>query len=114
MLTRHVVPAFAFAFAMLGAAQAGGDHLQPAQAYRIDLGKVSGVAYYTVERDGFYVVTTLAQGEDGTPVRVVSVLAPGQSVVVSTPSEAGRAPTAVEIRRQSDTLLVREIAEVMN
>ena len=33
---------------------------------------MSGVAYYTVERDGFRVVTTLAQGETGTPVRMVS------------------------------------------
>src|SRR5262245_37689605 len=114
MPTRHLVLAFALPFAMLGAAQAGGDRLQPAQAYRIDLGKVSGVAYYTVEQDGFHVVTTLAQGEDGTPVRVVSVLAPGQSVVVSTPNEAGRSHTVVEIRRQSDALLVREIAEVTN
>ena len=29
--------------------------------------------------DGFRVVTTLAQGETGTPIRFVSVLAPGQT-----------------------------------
>jgi hypothetical protein len=64
---------------------------------------MSGVAYYTVERDGFRVVATLAQGEAGTPLRVVAVLAPGQSVVLSTPEQAGR----IEISRQARTVLVR-------
>jgi hypothetical protein len=35
---------------------------------------VSGVAYYTVEPDGFHVVTTLAQDEAGTPIRFVTAL----------------------------------------
>jgi hypothetical protein len=108
MSIRSTLLAATFALASLGAAQA--DDLQPIQPRSIDLGEVSGVAYYTVERDGFHVVTTLAQGEAGTPVRVVSVLAPGQSVVVSTPREAGAAPVAVEISRQADTVLVRKMA----
>ena len=89
----------------------GGD-LQPAQAQHIDLGKISGVAYYTVEPDGFRVVTTLTQGEDGTPLRVVSVLAPGQRVVVAAPAESGVAATTIEISRQADQVLVREVAAV--
>ena len=88
--------------------------MRPVEARSIDLGEMSGVAYYTVERDGFRVVTTLAQGEAGTPVRVVAVLAPGQSVVLSTPREAGAAPAAVEISRQADTVLVRKTAAVTN
>ena len=68
----------------------------------------------TVERNGFRVVTTLAQGEAGTPVRVVAVLGPGQSVMLSTPRESGVAPVAVEISRQADTVLVRKAAAATN
>ena len=108
MSIRSTVLAAAFSLTTLGAAHADG--LQPMQAQSIDLGEVSGIVYYTVERDGFHVVTTLVQGETGIPVRAVSVLAPGQSVVLSTGATAG----AIEISRQADTLLVREAAAATN
>ncbi len=89
---------------------AAAERLKPVQAHGIDLGPASGVAYYTVERGGFRVVVTLAQrGEDATvPVRFEAVLAPGQSVVLSTPRGAGIPPDAVEISRHADTVLVRQ------
>ena len=102
MSIRNTLFTTAFVLASLGAAHAEG--LRPIQAKSIDLGEVSGVAYYTVERDGFYVVTTLAQGEAGTPIRVVSVLAPGQHVVLSTTSHTG----GLEISRQGNSVLVRK------
>jgi hypothetical protein len=89
------------ALATLGIAHADG--LRPIEAKSIDLGGVSGVAYYTIERGGFRVVATLAQGETGTPVRLVAVLAPGQSVVLSTPYPEH----TVEISRQADKVFVR-------
>jgi hypothetical protein len=97
-----------FALASLGAAHA--DDVRPIEAKSLDLGDTTGIAYYTVERDGFHVVTTLAQGEAGTPIRVVSVLARGQSVVVSTPRVAG----AIEISRKGDSLFVRRTNVVSN
>lgn len=112
MLIRSTLLAATLAFATLGAAQA--DSVRPMHAQAIDLGEVTGVAYYTVERDGFHVVTTLVQGETGTPVRVVNVLAPGQSVVLSAAQAVGAAPIEVEISRQGDTLLVRKAATVTN
>jgi hypothetical protein len=84
--------------------------LRPIEGKSIDLGDISGVAYYTVERDGFRVVTTLAQGEAGTPVRIVSVLAPGQSVVLSTPHQSG----ALEIGRKDDSVFIRRASAVAN
>ena len=96
------------ALASYGTAHA--DSLRPIQAKSIDLGGVSCVAFYTVERDGFHVVTTLAQGETGTPIRVVSVLAPGQSVVLSTSQQ----PRALEISRAGNEVLVRKTAAVTN
>ncbi len=110
MTIRPAIFAAALALASTGPA-AHAEGLQPAQGQHIDLGAVSGIAYYTVERDGFRVVATLAQeGQDAAPVRVEAVLAPGQRVVLSTPRAAGTLPHAVEISRRADTLLVREAA----
>jgi hypothetical protein len=98
----------AAAFASLAAAHADG--LRPIDAMSIDVGEVSGVAYYTVERDGFHVVTTLAQGMTGTPIRVVCVLAPGQSVAFSTPHQVN----ALKISRNGDSVFVRKVKSVSN
>ena len=108
MSIRNSLVAAAFGLASLGSAHA--ESLRPIDAKSIDLGEVSGVAYYTVERDGFRVVTTLAQGETGTPIRVVSVLTPGQKVVLSTP----RQPGSLEITRQADRVVVRKTAAATN
>jgi hypothetical protein len=108
MSIRNMLFATAFALAFPGAAHANGLH--PIEAKSINLGDVSGVAYYTIERDGFHVVATLAQGEAGTPIRVVSVLAPGQRVVLSTPYQAD----ALEISRRGDSVLVRKVDAASN
>ncbi|MGY2988022.1 hypothetical protein [Bradyrhizobium sp. USDA 4508] len=75
MSIRNDIFSVAFGIASMTAANAEG--LRPLGGKSIDLGGISGIAYYTVERDGFRVVATLAQGEAGTPIRVISVLAPG-------------------------------------
>jgi hypothetical protein len=108
MSIRNILFAAAFAIASLTAARADG--LRPMAGKSIDLGGVSGIAYYTVERDGFHVVATLAQGETGTPIRVVSVLAPGQRVVLSTPQRAD----AIEISRNGDSVVVRKADAALN
>jgi hypothetical protein len=109
MTIRRTTLAAAFALAAIGPAQAEG--LKPLQGQVIDLGDVSGVVYYTVERDGFHVVATLAKkDEDAVPVRVVTVLAPGQSLTLSIPHEAGTPPEAVEFIRRVDTVLVHNAA----
>jgi len=108
MSIRSMLIAAAFNLASLEAAHADG--LRPIDAMSIDVGEVSGVAYYTVERDGFHVVTTLAQGMTGTPIRVVCVLAPGQSVAFSTPHQAN----ALELSRNGDSVLVRKVKSVSN
>src|SRR4029453_5865116 len=61
---------FAAAFGIASVAAPRADDLRPMEGKSIDLGGISGIAYYTVERDGFQVVATLAQGETGTPIRV--------------------------------------------
>ena len=96
--------AAAVALASIGTARAGGP-----SAHKIDLGAVNGVAYYTEEAGGFHVVATLAQ-QDGQPVRVETVLAPGQSFVLSTANEGETGPTSVEISREADELLVHAVS----
>jgi hypothetical protein len=108
MSIRSMLVAGAFALACLETTQADGS--RPIDAMNMDLGEVSGVAYYTVERDGFHVVTTLAQGIAGTPIRIVSVLAPGQRVTFSTPHQE----RALEISRNGDSVLIRNVNSVSN
>jgi hypothetical protein len=108
MSIRNMLFAVTFGIASMTAAHADG--LRPMEGKSIDLGAISGIAYYTVERDGFHLVATLAQGEAGTPIRVVSILAPGQRVVLSTPQQAG----AIEISRKGDTVLVRKANAATN
>jgi len=57
-----------------------------------------------------HVVATLAQGEAGTPIRVVSILAAGQRVVLSTPQRAD----AIEISRKGDSVFVRNANTASN
>jgi len=101
-----------FTLAFAGSAPA--DELQPVAGRSIDLGPVSGVAYYTIERDGFRVVATLAEGETGTPVRFEAILAPDQSLMLSTPHGVGVASTAIEISRQDDQVVIYETAAATN
>jgi hypothetical protein len=84
------------------------DEPKPIQAQRLDLGGVAGIAYYTVEPDGFHVVATLAQfGEDGIPLRVQSVLNAGQRPEFSTPGVIGVEPATITLERQGEKLVVR-------
>jgi len=101
---------FAATVALTFAGPAQADGVRPIDAKSIDLGEVSGVAYYTIVRDGFHVVTTLAEGEAGTPIRVVSILSPGQRVVLSTPTQAA----GIEISRDGDRVLVNKSNPVSN
>ncbi len=77
-------------------------------AYRgrsIDLDVVNGIAYYTVEKSGYRVVATLADAESKA-VRFEAVLAPGQSMVLSSPSARGDALVRIEISRRGDRVEV--------
>ena len=77
----------------------------------IDLGVVSGFAYYTVESKGFHVVVTLARpGESGVPYRIESVLTPGQNLIISMPHGLGVGSDLIEIRRIDDQVLVHKTA----
>jgi hypothetical protein len=103
-LAAAAVALASFGSTFVGPASAGGP-----SAHKIDLGTVNGVAYYTEEAGRFRVVATIAQ-EDGQPVRFETVLAPGQSIVLSTAKEGDTGPTSVEISREANDLLVHAVA----
>ncbi len=74
----------------------------------IDLGAINGVAYYTVEKDGYRVVATLADANSNA-VRFETVLVPGQAVVLSSPTKLGEAPARIEISRYEDRVEVQKL-----
>jgi hypothetical protein len=110
MIIRSASAVLAAAF-VTGAAQAG--ELRPMQANSIVLGEAKGVAYYVATDEGFQVVTTIAAGEDATPMRFEATLKAGQRVVLSVPRGVGEEQVAVEIARFGDTVVVSEpVAEI--
>ncbi len=110
MLTKLSISAFMAAMLAMGAAQAG--ELQPIAAQSISLGDVAGVAYYTVEPDGYRVVATVA-AQDKAPVRFIATLSPGQKVVVSVPGKVGEKESQLVLARMGDRLVVADPNELL-
>lgn len=103
---KSIVLAFAAVSAAAGlATAASAADLAAYRGQRIDLGAVNGVAYYTVEKGGYRVVATLADA-DSKAIRFEAVLAPGQTVVLSSPAARGMAPERIEISRRDDRVEV--------
>ncbi|MCB8838479.1 hypothetical protein [Aurantimonas sp. VKM B-3413] len=100
-MTMKTIAAF-LAAGLLGVGTAQAEDLRPEAARSIALENVSGAAYYTIEEDGFRVVTTLSAGEASTPIRFVSTLADGQSVTMQIPSRVGQSSRDLTIRRTGD------------
>jgi len=102
----------AFALAALGlvagfVTTAEASDLSAYRGQKVDLGGVNGTAYYTVEKDGYRVIATLADA-DSKVVRFEAVLAPGQSVVLSSPASFGDAAARIEISRHDDRVEVQK------
>ena len=91
---------------------AGGVHAETliqGSGRSIDLGTLAGIAYYTVEPEGYRLVATL--GTD-TPVRFVATLASGQSVTLSTPRMLSQLAVEVRFMRRGDELFVNDGAKL--
>jgi hypothetical protein len=100
--------AAAVTMASIGSAAISSASADGPRAHTINLGGINGVAYFTEEAGRFHVVATLAQ-QEGLPIRVETVLAPGQSVVLST-AKGDAGLTSVELSREADILTVRPVA----
>ena len=82
--------------------------LQPLVAERIALGDVFGTTYYSIEKDGFQVVMSIASGEQGSPVQFVTTLGAGQKTTLAVPRAFGEGVLMVEISRVDDRLFLEE------
>lgn len=96
----------AFAALCMAAMPAHAGELGAMKAESIDLAGFLGVVYYTPEVDGYRVVTTIAQGEAGLPVRFVATLTENQKVALSVPGKLGESDQIVEISRVGGKLVV--------
>ena len=76
------------------------------QATSIDLGGFRGVVYYTSETSGYHVIATIAEGENGLPVRFEATLLDGQKVTVSVPGKLGEHGHSIEMMRSNSKLIV--------
>ena len=90
-----------------GLGTAGAAEIKPVQGGSVDLGTLSGVAYYTPEPRGYRVVVTLAPRAAAPAVRFEAVLADTQSVTLSTPRQAEAPAETIEISRAGDRILVQ-------
>jgi hypothetical protein len=103
-MNRHPA-AFAIAlFAITGAATAS--ELPPGSGYSIHLDRFNGAVYYTIEHEGYRLVATIADREDGLPVRFVATLTDGQTLAISVPGNLGEPSQLVEFARTGGRLFV--------
>lgn len=95
------------AFGLIAGPAHAGD-LFELQGESFDLGNFHGIVYYTSDDDGYRVVTTVAEGEAGPPLRFVATLKEGQSLMLSVPGKVGEPRKALEISRADRKLILAE------
>ena len=101
MSTKMIALAGLLGLSLAGIAHA--NELGQIENQAIDLGSVTGDAYYTVEPDGYHVTAIFGTNA---PLRFQAVLSSGQAINVSTPRAAGEQPIAVSIRREDNRIIV--------
>jgi hypothetical protein len=82
------------------------EELRPIEAQSILLNDVKGVAYYTVQADGYQLVATMAADDATTPIRFVVSLQPRQTVTISVPGEVGAPSVQIDFTRVGDQVFV--------
>jgi hypothetical protein len=98
------LPASVTALVLSGALHA--EPLRPIQAQKVDLDTLTGVAYYTVEHDGYRLVLTLQAPPSDMPFRVVATLAPEQTVTLAVPHKIGEPATELRFIRHNEQIWV--------
>jgi len=75
----------------------------------LDVGTFRGNVYFTETHAGYQVVTTIADGEAGSPVRFEVTLAEGQGMTISTPRGVDEPSDAVQISHVGGKLFVMPV-----
>ncbi|GJE29480.1 hypothetical protein [Methylobacterium organophilum] len=108
----YALAAAAMTAAVSTAAPASAADWKPATPKRIELGSFRGMAYYTVEKDGYRVVTTLAalntNADHPQVIRLVTTLKGDQTVNLSVPGTLGAdgSETTIAFTRSGDVVEV--------
>jgi len=95
---------------LAGAPAALAVELRAPEAISVRFGSFSGTAYYNVEPSGYRVVVTLASEENPRPIRIETVLAPAQEVILSGGVDDRSAPPRVIISRRGDVVTLESAA----
>jgi hypothetical protein len=97
---------YAFMFTLVGTVAASAEELRPIQAKIITLGSINGVAYYTIEPEGFQVVTSILAGDH--MLRFTATLGQDQKVTLSVPGAVGEEVRQIEFERRGNKLYATE------
>jgi hypothetical protein len=100
-LLRHTICTAAL---LAGCSAASAEELRAPEAISVRFGSFSGIAYYHVEPRGYRVVVTLASEENPRPIRIETVLAPAQEIVLSGGVDDRSAPPTIIISRRGDVV----------
>jgi hypothetical protein len=116
-LRRGLIAFLVLCGAMVSVAQAATD-LAPMTARVVKLGGISALTSYTVEKDGFRVVTTI-QSDDAAerglkmpPVRFIVTLAANEEARISVPRDADPA-IELQIARIGDRIEIRRVPDLL-
>jgi hypothetical protein len=101
---RLLLHIFCAAALLAGGSVASAEELRAPAAISVRFGSFSGTAYYNVEPRGYRVVVTLASEENPRPIRIETVLAPAQEVVLSGGVDDHSAPPTIVISRRGDVV----------
>jgi hypothetical protein len=80
------------------------EELAPYAGKTIEIDGMRGTVYYVTKGEDYVVVATL--DSNGSPLRFVTTLQPGQSTKISTPGGVDQPEKAIEFRRDGDRLSV--------
>lgn len=75
----------------------------------VEIGTLRGVAYFSKVPGGYRVITTLADGEAGLPIRFEATLSERQRIVISVPGKVDGQSMAVEISRVGQKLAISHL-----
>jgi hypothetical protein len=96
----------------LAAAPAHAGEFSAFEAESISLGSIHGVVYYTVQLDGYRVITMVAEGEDGLPLRFDLIMTGNQKLLISVPGRVGDQSEVLERSRVGDKLLIAQPSQI--
>ena len=80
--------------------------LNALEAESIAVGSYHGIVYFTSADDGYRVVTTIANGEAGLPVRFEATLTETQKLSVTVPGKLGEQSQVLEMSHVGTKLVI--------